>query len=103
MNCLRKNCHFEMVHFSNVDQPFATVTVPDHVCEELLKLHGIDFHDNPLVIKMSKFTLEQSNHYSQSPLQPIPIQRVMYSYGNAVNPKRKNIALFADGDQRVWE
>ena len=87
-----------MDHFSNVDQPFtsATVTAPSHVCEELLKLHGIDFHDNPLVIEMSKSPLEQTNHYFQPPLQPPPIQRVIHSYGNVVNPKRKDIALFAD-------
>ena len=87
-----------MDHFSNANQPFAsaTVTAPVHVCEELLKLYGIDFHDNPLVIEMSKFPLEQSNHYFQLPLQPPPIQRVIYSYGNTVNTKRKDIALFAD-------
>ena len=45
-----------MDHFSNIDQASAsaTVTAPAHVCEELLKLHGIDFHDNPLVTEMSK-------------------------------------------------
>ena len=47
----------------------AAVTAPAHVCEELLKLHGIDFHDNLLVIEMSKSPLEQSNHYFQPPLQ----------------------------------
>ena len=87
-----------MDHFSNVDQPFAsaTVTAPAHVCEELLKLHCIDFHDNPLVTEMSKFPIEQSNHYFQPPLQTPLVQRVIHSYGNAVNPKRKDIALFAD-------
>ena len=87
-----------MDHFSNAYQPFAsaTVTAPAHICEELLKLHGIDFYDNPLVIEMSKSPLEQSNHYFQPPLQPPPIQRVIHSYGNTVNTKRKDIALFAD-------
>ena len=70
-NFLRNNCHIEMDHFSNVDQPFAsaTVTAPAHVYEELLKLHGTDFHDNPLLIEMSKSPLEQSNHYFQPSLQ----------------------------------
>ena len=97
-NYLRNSCHIEMDHFSDVGQPsaFATVTAPAHVCEELLKLHGIDFHDNPLVIKTSKSPLEQPNHYSQPPLRPPQIQRVLHSYGNAVNAKRKDIALFAD-------
>ena len=38
-----------MNNFSNVDQTlaFSTVSEPAHVCEELLELHGIDFHDNP--------------------------------------------------------
>ena len=38
-----------MGHFINVDQPFAsaTGTALVHVCEELLKLHGIVFHGNP--------------------------------------------------------
>ena len=87
-----------MNHFSNTDQPFAstTVTPPVHVCEELLTLHGIDFHDNPLVIEISKSSLEQSNHYFQPSLQPPPIQRVIHSYGNTVNTKRKDIALFAN-------
>ena len=87
-----------MDHIINVDQPFAsaTVTAPAHVFEELLKLHGIDFHDNPLVIEMSKSPLEQSNHHFQPPLQPPPLQRVIHSYGNTVNTKRKDIALFAD-------
>ena len=87
-----------MDHFINVDQPFAsaTVTAPVHVCEELLKLHGIVFHGNPLVIEMSKSPLEQSNHYFQPPLQPPPIQQVIHSYRNAVNPNRKDISLFAD-------
>ena len=59
-NCLRNNCHIEMDHSSNVDQLFAsaTVTAPAHVFEKLLKLHGIDFHGNPLVIEMSKSPLE---------------------------------------------
>ena len=97
-NYLRNNCHIEMDHFSNPDQPIAsaTVTAPAHVCEELLKLHGIDIHDNPLIAEMSKSPLEQSNHYFQPPLQPPPIQQVIHSYGNTVNTKRKDIALFAD-------
>ena len=61
---LISNCHIEMDHFSNVDQTFASATAaaPAHVCEELLKLHGFDFHGNPLVIEMSKCLLEQTNH-----------------------------------------
>ena len=87
-----------MDHFSNVDQPFAsaTVTAPVHVCEELLKLHGIVFYGNPLVIEMSKSPLEQLNHYFQPPLQPPSIQRVINNYESAVNPRRKDIVLFAD-------
>ena len=72
------------------------LTAPAHICEEFSKLHGIDFLDNPLVIEMSKSPSEQSNHYFQLPLQSPPIQRVMHSYGNAVNSKRKDTALFAD-------
>ena len=78
-----------MDHFSNVDQPFAsaTVTAPAHICEELLKLHGIVFHGNPLVTEMSKFPLKHSNHHFQPPLQLPPILQVIDSYGNAVNPR----------------
>ena len=72
------------------------MTAPAHVCEELLKLHDIDFHDNPLVTEMSKSPLKQTSYYFQPPLQPPPIQRVIHSYGNAVNPKRKDITLSAD-------
>ena len=59
-----------MNHFSNVDQTFAsaTVTAPSHVCGELLKTSGIDFHDNPLVIEKSKSPLKQSYDYFQPPL-----------------------------------
>ena len=46
---------------------------------------------------MSKSPLKQTSHYFQPPLQPPPIQRVIHSYGNAVNPKRRDIALIADG------
>ena len=93
-NYLRNNCHTEMDHFSNVDQPFASV--PVHLCEELLKLHGIDFHDDPLVIEMYKSPLEQLNHYFQPPLQPPPIHWILHSYRNATNPKQKDVSLFAD-------
>ena len=98
MNFLGNNCHIEMDHFSNADQSFvsATVTAPAHLCEDILKLHGIDFHDNPLVIEMFKSLLEQSSQYFQPPLHPPPIQQVIHSYGNVVNPKQKDIALFAD-------
>ena len=60
-----------------------------HLLMSLKHLHEVDFHDNLLVIEMSKSPLEQSNHYSQPPLQPTPIQRVIDSSENAVNPKRK--------------
>ena len=43
---------------------------------------------------MSKFPFEQLNHYSQSPLQLTPMQRIIHSYENVVNPKQKDIALF---------
>ena len=61
-----------MGYFSNVDQPFASaaVTAPAYVCEELLKLRGIDFHDNPQVTEMSKSPLEQSNHYFKPHYSP---------------------------------
>ena len=60
-NYLRSNSHTGMENLSNVDQLFApaTMTAPVHVCVELLKLHGIDFQENPLVIEMSKSPLEQ--------------------------------------------
>ena len=55
-----------MDYFSNVNQLFASenVAAPAHVCEELLKLYGIDFHGSPSVTEMPKTSLEQSNHYS---------------------------------------
>ena len=87
-----------MDDFSNNDQPFAsaTITANVHVCEGPLKLHGIVFHGKLLVIEMFESPLEQSNHHSQPPIQPPPIQPVINSYVNAVNPRRKDIALFAD-------
>ena len=41
-----------MDHFSNVDQPCASATVAAPAPAQLLKLHGIDFHDNSLAIEM---------------------------------------------------
>ena len=82
-----------MDHFSNVIQTFAsaTVTAPAHVCEELLKLHGIDFHDNPLVIEMPQSPLEQ----------PPRMQWVIHSYENTVKHKKKDIVLFAESIPKV--
>ena len=61
------------------------MTGPAYVCEELLNLHGIDFHDNPLlVVEMFKFSLGKSNPYYQFPLQPPSIPRVIHNYGHAV-------------------
>ena len=51
-----------MDYFSNVDEPFASATVTAPA--RLLKLHGIDFHDNSLAIEMSMSPLEHSKHYS---------------------------------------
>ena len=45
---------------------------------------------------MSESPLEQSDHCSQPPIQPPPIKRVINSYGNAANARRKDIALCAD-------
>ena len=98
-NYLRNNCHTEMDHFSNVDQPFAPA--PVHLCEELLKLHGIDFHDDPLVIEMYKSPLEQLNHYFQPPLQPPLIHWIIHSYRNATNPKQKDIRYLQIEYQKV--
>ena len=81
-----------MDHISIVDQRFAsaTVTAPAHVCEELLKLHGI----NPLVIEMSKSPLEQPNHYFQPPLQPPLIQRVKHSYGYSAYQAKRYCVIY---------
>ena len=64
-NFLINNCHIQMSHFSNVDQPFAyaTATTSGQVFMKLLKLYGINFYDNCLVIEMFKSQLEQSNYY----------------------------------------
>ena len=52
-----------MDNFSNVDQTlaFSTVSEPAHVCEELLKLHGIDFNDNPLHVFFTQPSCSGSN------------------------------------------
>ena len=50
---------------------------------------------------MFKSPLEESNHYSQPPLQPPPIQWVIHSYENSVNPKRKDFALLEDSIPKV--
>ena len=66
--------------FSNVDQPFASaaVTALARVCEELLKLYGIDFHDNPPVIEMSKSPLQQSKSLFSTSIT-VPTNREGYT------------------------
>ena len=97
-NYLRNNSHIEIDQFSNAYQPFpfTTVPAPAHVCEELLNLHGIDFHENPLVIEIPKIPTWTIKPLLSTSIIVPPIQRVIHIYVNTVNTKRKDIALFAD-------
>ena len=48
-----------MFAFDNTGKPLgsAIVTALGYFCDEVLKLHGIEYYENPLVIKMNKSLL----------------------------------------------
>ena len=107
----RHNCH-------------ASILAPCHVCSELVKLHGLEFHGRKIIIEDAKTpprTLvnelsrnavandQQSMHNmhpiindvrSRLPTAPTeeqhPIQNINSTFSYAVIPKKKNIALFLD-------
>ena len=102
----------------------AFILAPCHVCDELAKLHGSEFHSRKIIIEEAKApprTLvnelstsalandQQGMHKmpptindvrSRLPTAPTaeqsPIQIVNSTYSNAVITKKKNIALFSD-------
>ena len=55
-NCLIDNCCIEM---SNLEQNgkhngHGFISAPCHVCHELVKLHGLEFHDRKIIIEEAK-------------------------------------------------
>ena len=125
-NYLTDNCTIEM---SNLQQNgrhngHVFILAPCHVYNELVKLHGLEFHCRKIIIEEAKTppkTLlnelsatvvanDQENMHklpptinelrSKSPATPreeqSPIQNINSTYSNAVIPKKKNIALFLD-------
>ena len=55
-NYLRNTCHMKLILCSktNNSQGFASVTVPEHVLNELVKLNGEEFHEKNLVTDEAK-------------------------------------------------
>ena len=104
------------------------ILAPCHFCNELVKLHGLEFHGHKIIIEEAKTrprTLlnelstsavanEQQNMHKMPPtindvrsrLITAPteeqslIQNFNSTYSNAVIPKKKNIALFWDSIPR---
>ena len=97
----------------------AFILAPCHVCNELIKLHGLEFYCRKIFIEEAKTppkTLlnelststvanDQQNMHkiisdvrSRLPTAPTeeqrPIQNISSTYSNAVIPKKKSIALF---------
>ena len=98
------------------------------VCDELVKLHGLEFHGRKIIIKeaktpprtlvnelsrntvannqqsMYKMLLTINGVRSRLPTTPTgeqyPIQNIKSTFSNAVTPKKKNIALFLDSIPR---
>ena len=100
----------------------AFILAPFHVCDELVKLHGLWFHFRKIIIEetktpsrtlvnklstsavandqqsMQKISSAINNVRSRLPAAPIeeqsPIQNINRTFSNAVISKKKNIALF---------
>ena len=50
--CLRGNCCVDLTTVKNEkNKGFGFAVMPEHVQKELLKLHGIDFHGNIIIIE----------------------------------------------------
>ena len=114
----RHNCH-------------AVILAPCHVCDELVKLHGLEFHGRKIIIEeaktppgtvvnelstsavandqqsMQKMSPAINDVRSRLPTAPTeeqrPIQNINSPIYNAVIPKKKNIPLFSDGMPRGME
>ena len=100
------------------------ILAPCHVCNELVKLHGLEFQGRKIIIEEAKTpprTLlnelstsavanDQQNMHKMSPTindvrsrlptapteEQSPIQNINSTYSNAVMQKKKNIAHFLD-------
>ena len=105
----RHNCH-------------AVILAPCHVCDELVKLHGLEFHGRKIIIEeaktppgsvvnelstsavandqqsMQKMSPAINDVRSRLPTAPTeeqrPTQNINSTFSDAVIPKKKNIALF---------
>ena len=107
---------------------YAFILAPCHVCNELVKLHGLEFQGRKIIIEEAKTpprTLlnelstsavanDQQNMHKMPPTindvksrlttapteEQSPIQNINSTYSNAVIPKKKNIAHFLDSIPR---
>ena len=129
-NYLLDNCSIEIskLQQNGRHNGHAFILAPCHICNELLKLHDLEFHNRKIIIEQDKTpprTLlnelstnaaanDQQNIHKMSPaindvrskLPAAPtekqshIQDINSIYSNAVIPKKKNIALFSDSIPR---
>ena len=100
----------------------AFILAPCHVCNELIKLHGLEFYCRKIFIEEAKtppkallnelststVANDQQNMHKMPPTindvrsrlptapteEQSPIQNISSTYSNAVIPKKKNTALF---------
>ena len=129
-NYLLDNCSIEMSKLRQNERhnSHTFVLAPCHVCDELVKLHGFEFHGRKVIIEEAKTpprtllyklstsavaNYQQNMHkmsptindvMSRLPAAPIeeqsPIQKINSAYSKAVIPKKKNIALFSGSTPR---
>ena len=127
---LLDNCSIEMpkLQQDGRHKGHGFILAPCHFCNELVKLHGLEFHGHKIIIEEAKarprtslnelstsaVANEQQNMHKMPPtindvrsrLITAPteeqslIQNFNSTYSNAVIPKKKNIALFSDSIPR---
>ena len=125
-NYLTDNCSIKMskIQQNRRHNGHAFILAYCHVCNELVKLHGLEFHGHKIIIEEAKTpprTLlnefstsavanDQQNMHKMPPLinavrsrlpaapreDQSPIQNINSTYSNAVIPKKKTIAIFSD-------
>lgn len=92
-------CVCQTFVFDNTGKPLgsAIVTALGYFGDEVLKLHGIEYYENPLVIKMSKSLLNNKVTLSNFEYSLNLFSLFTQIWKCKINCKRKDIALVLDG------
>ena len=97
-NYLEDNCSIEMSKFQQNEKHnchtswllymqqamYTFILAPCHICNKLVKLHGLEFHGNGVRSRLPIAPTEKQH----------PIENINSAF--AVIPKKKNFALFSD-------